>query len=65
MLFRSSARDKKRQVLLGHLSRENNDPNVAMLAVRNTLEEQEIYIGGDLQVQVARREERSRLYVVE
>ena len=60
-----SARDKKRQVLLGHLSRENNDPNVAMLAVRNTLEEQEIYIGGDLQVQVARREERSRLYVVE
>ena len=52
-------------MLLGHLSRENNDPNVAMLAVRNTLEEQEIYIGGDLQVQVARREERSRLYVVE
>ena len=61
----ASEREKKRQVLLGHLSRENNDPSVAMLAVKNTLEEQEIYIGGDLQVQVARRDERSRLYVVE
>ncbi|MBQ9015258.1 MAG: MBL fold metallo-hydrolase [Firmicutes bacterium] len=61
----TTQRQKKRQVLLGHLSRENNDPNVAMLAVKNTLEEQEIYIGGDLQIQVARRDERSRLYVVE
>ena len=56
---------KKRQVLLGHLSRENNDPHVAMLAVKNTLQEQDIIIGGDLQVQVARREERSRLYTLD
>ena len=60
-----SRREKKRQVLLGHLSRENNDPHVAMLAVQNTLQEQEIFVGGDLQIQVAKRDERSRLYVVE
>ena len=57
-------REKKRQVLLGHLSRENNDPHVAMLAVRNTLQEQDIFVGGDLQIQVAKRDERSRVYVV-
>ena len=56
--------DKKRQVLLGHLSRENNDPNVALLAVQNTLEESDIFVGGDLQIQVAHREERSRLYTI-
>lgn len=57
-------REKKRQVLLGHLSRENNDPHVAMLAVRNTLQEQEIFVGGDLEITVARRDERSRLFEV-
>ena len=57
-------KDKKRQVLLGHLSRENNDPGVAMLAVRNTLLEDDIIIGGDLQVAVASRDERSRLLTV-
>ncbi len=56
--------DKKRQVLLGHLSRENNDPSVAMLAVRNTLQEQDIFVGPDLQIQVAKRDQRSELYVV-
>ena len=56
--------EKKRQVLLGHLSRENNDPHVAMLAVRNTLQEQEIFVGGDLEITVARRDERSRLFEV-
>lgn len=59
-----AGQEKKRQVLLGHLSHENNDPHVAMLAVENTLQEQNIYVGGDLQIQVAKRDERSRLYVV-
>ena len=56
--------EKKRRVLLGHLSRENNDPNVAMLAVRNILMEHDIFIGGDLNIEVARREERSGLFTV-
>lgn len=59
-----SRMEKKRQVLLGHLSRENNDPNVAMLAVRNTLLEKDIIIGGDLQVGVASRDERSQIFTV-
>lgn len=55
---------KKRQILLGHLSGENNDPHVALLTVENTLMEREIYTGGDLQVKVASRDERSGVYVV-
>ena len=51
-------------MLLGHLSRENNDPNVALLAVRNILMEHDIFIGGDLNIEVARREERSGLFTV-
>lgn len=59
-----SERPKKRRVLLGHLSRENNTPEVAMQAVRNTLEENRIYIGGELQIQVALRDCMSELYQV-
>lgn len=58
-------REKKRQVLLGHLSRENNDPHVALLTVRNALEERDIFIGGDLQIQVAERDARSRMFVLD
>lgn len=56
---------KPRQVLLGHLSHENNDPSVAMLAVRNTLLEHGIVPGGDLQIEVARRDRRSDVFVIE
>ena len=57
-------KEKKRQIILGHLSRENNDPHVAMLAVVNALEEREIYVGGDTRIQVASRDERSSLFEV-
>ena len=53
---------KKRVVLLGHLSRENNTPDVAMQAIVNTLEERRIYRGGDLQIEVALRDCMSKLY---
>lgn len=59
-----SNREKRRQVLLGHLSAENNDPNVALLTVENTLMEQEIYMGGDLKISVASRHERGPLFEV-
>ena len=59
-----SKRPKKRRVLLGHMSRENNTPEVAMQAVRNTLEENSIYIGGELQIDVALRDCISRLFDV-
>lgn len=55
---------KKRRVLLGHLSRENNDPSVALLAVKNTLMEKNIFIGSDLKVEVVHRDSCSCLYEV-
>lgn len=57
-------RPKKRHVLLGHLSRENNTPEVAIQAVRNTLEENSIYIGGELEVGIALRDCMSKLFEV-
>ena len=59
-----SERPKRRRVLLGHLSRDNNTPEVAMQAVKNTLEENSIFVGGDLQVDVVLRDCMSRLFEV-
>lgn len=58
------ANPKKRRVLLGHLSKENNDPSVAMLAIKNTLMEKDIFIGNDLKVEVVHRDCCSCLYEV-
>lgn len=59
-----NARNKVRQVILGHLSKENNNPSVAMLAVRNTLIEQNIIPGKNITIDVAARDCCSRLYQV-
>lgn len=58
------ANPKKRRILLGHLSRENNDPSVALLAVKNTLMEKDIFIGRDLALEVVKRDCCSCLYEV-
>lgn len=55
---------KRRRVLLAHLSRENNTPEVAMLAVKNTLEENSVYMGDDLKVGVVLRDRRSEVFEV-
>ncbi len=55
---------KRRRVLLGHLSRENNTPEFAMLAVKNTLEENSIFLSDDLKVGVVLRDRRSEVYEV-
>lgn len=60
----AEARRKKRQVLLGHLSHENNDPAVAMLTVRNTLMERNIIPGNDLRLGIAMRDCHSPVYEV-
>lgn len=57
-----SGQPKPRRVMLAHLSWENNTPDVALQAVVNTLEEQGIYVGGNLQLQVALRDEISEVY---
>ena len=53
---------KRRTVLLGHLSHENNTPEVAMQAIINTLEEERIFTGDDLQIEVAMRDQISDIY---
>jgi len=49
-------------VLLGHLSHENNTPEVAMQAIVNTLEEEEIFIGDELRIDIALRDQISDMY---
>ncbi|MDO4553181.1 MAG: MBL fold metallo-hydrolase [Bacillota bacterium] len=53
---------KEKRVLLGHLSRENNFPEMAGQTVKNILEEKEYYIGRDLELEILKREEASRIY---
>lgn len=55
---------KKRQILLGHLSHENNDPSVALLAVKNALMERNIFTGGHIGLEVALRDCYSCIYEV-
>ncbi len=55
---------KERKILLGHLSRENNDPSVAMLTVRNTLMERDIIPGSNIKLDIAMRDRCSRIYKV-
>lgn len=58
------AKDKARRILLGHLSRQNNEPQLAQMTITNILNEEEIYIGDRLQVEVIFRDTVSRIYEV-
>lgn len=58
------AKDKARRILLGHLSQQNNEPELAKMTITNILNEEEIYIGDQLQVEVIRRDTVSRIYEV-
>ncbi len=55
---------KPRQILLAHLSKENNSPDLAHLTIRNILEENHLKIGEDLQMDVITRDKVSPVYVV-
>ncbi len=59
-LYRSGAR----QIILGHLSKENNSPDRALAAVTSVLEANGIRPGLDMTLDVAPPAERSRLYRV-
>jgi phosphoribosyl 1,2-cyclic phosphodiesterase len=48
---------KKRRVLLAHLSRENNFPEMAMQTIKNILEESGYYIGADMRIDAIPRDE--------
>lgn len=56
--------DRKRRVLLAHLSRENNFPEMAYQTVKNILEEENYYIGKQIQLETLLRDQLSPLYMV-
>lgn len=58
------ARDKARRILLGHLSHQNNEPELAKMTIGNILQEQDIYIGGQLKMDVILRDCISPVYEV-
>ena len=45
------------QVVLAHLSKENNTPGQAYLTIRNILFEEDFYIDKDLMLDIAKRDE--------
>lgn len=53
-----------KKVLLAHLSRENNFPELAYQTVYNTLFDNKIVVGEDILVDVAKREDLSSLYTL-
>jgi len=55
---------KKRQILLSHLSHENNTPEIAKVTITNILETAGIYSGGDLYIDVITREKISNIYIL-
>ena len=55
---------KERQILLGHLSGENNSPDLAKLTIKNILEEKRIHIGEHLELDVIVRDKLSSIYQV-
>lgn len=59
-----SERTKERRILLAHLSRENNFPEMAYQTVKNILEEDNFFIGKHIELSTVVREEVSVLYQV-
>ena len=55
---------KERQVLLAHLSKENNFPQMAYQTVKNILEERDFYIGKHINVSTIVRDEISFVYQI-
>ena len=53
-----------RKFLLGHLSKENNFPELAYQTVSNALCEKKIYPGSDVMLDVALRDRTSRIFEV-
>lgn len=60
----ASENSKKRQILLSHLSHENNTPEIARITITNILETAGIYAGGDFCIDVITREKISDIYIL-
>ena len=59
-----SENEKERHVLLAHLSKENNFPEMAYQTVKNILEEADFYIGKHIKLNMIIRDEISLIYQV-
>ena len=57
-------KDKARRILLGHLSHQNNEPELAKMTITNILQEEDIYIGDRLKMDVMLRDRVSAVYEV-
>jgi len=53
---------KSRQIILAHLSHENNFPEMAFQTIKNILEEENIYVGKDIHVEIALRDAPGEVY---
>ena len=56
--------DRHRTFLLAHLSKENNTPEMALLAARNALEEKGLYKPERVEIDVLRQDVQSYIYQV-
>lgn len=61
-LFNES--NKERRILLAHLSKENNFPEMAVQTVKNILEEENYYIGRNIKLTAIIRDQISKVYQV-
>lgn len=52
------------RILLAHLSKDNNIPDLAYITVKNNLEDHDLYLGKDLELDFAFRERPTELYRV-
>jgi len=59
-----SEKQKYRHVLLAHLSRENNFPEMAYQTIKNLLEEKNYFIDKNIGLNIITRDEMSALYTV-
>lgn len=53
-----------RNIILGHLSKENNFPELAYETVKNVMESEEIYVGKDIMLNMTYRDKISGLYII-
>ncbi|MEG0829371.1 MAG: MBL fold metallo-hydrolase [Anaerovoracaceae bacterium] len=60
----TEARDKVRRVLLGHLSNQNNAPDLAAMTIKNILHESDVFLGDKLKMDVMDRDSLSEVYEV-
>lgn len=54
--------EKNKYILLSHLSKENNTPEIAHATVRNLMQERGIIVGSNLIIDVIRRDEIGKMY---